>query len=265
MFWRKRPLTANIMALIEKLLRDMTLDEKIGQPTMGNRGGVLHSDNPSDHDVLDDLRAGRLGSLIGIYGEHATTRLQRVAIEETRLRIPLIFACDVMHGYRTIFPVPLGEAAAFDPDLWERTARAAAYETRAAGVTLTFAPMIDVTRDPRWGRVVESPGEDPWLAAQFAAAKIKGFQGSNLGRPNAIAATVKHIGAYGAVTAGRDYASVDVSERQLNEVYLPPFRAAAEAGVAAIMPSFNDLAGVPTTASVACCGTRCAAAGASTA
>ncbi len=114
------------MALIEKLLRDMTLDEKIGQPTMGNRGGVLHSDNPSDHDVLDDLRAGRLGSLIGIYGEHATTRLQRVAIEETRLRIPLIFACDVMHGDRTIFPVPLGEAAAFDPDLWERTARAAA-------------------------------------------------------------------------------------------------------------------------------------------
>ena len=123
--------------------------------------------------------------------------------------------------------MPLGEAAAFDPDLWERTARTAAYETRAAGVTLTFAPMIDVTRDLRWGRIVESPGEDPWLAAQFAAAKIKGYQGSDLGRPNAIAATVKHIGAYGAVTAGRDYASVDVSERQLNEVYLPPFRAAA--------------------------------------
>ena len=245
------PLIADTMAFIEKLLRDMTLGEKIGQLTMGNRGGVVHSDNPSDDDLLDDLRAGRLGSLIGIYGEDATTRLQRVAIGETRLRIPLIFACDVTHGYRTIFPVPLGEAAAFDPDLWERTARAAACETRADGVTLTFAPMIDVTRDPRWGRVVESPGEDPWLAAQFATAKIKGFQGSDLGRPNAIAATVKHIGAYGAVTAGRDYASVDISERQLNEVYLPPFRAAAEAGVAAIMPSFNDLAGVPTTASAA--------------
>ncbi len=133
-------------------------------------------------------------------------------------------------------------------------------------MTLTFAPMIDVTRDPRWGRVVEIARRGPVACRRnFAAAKIKGFQGSNLGRPNAIAATVKHIGAYGAVTAGRDYASVDVSERQLNEVYLPPFRAAAEAGVAAIMPSFNDLAGVPTTASVACCGTRCAAAGASTA
>ena len=239
------------MALTEKLLRDMTLDEKIGQLTMGNRGGVIHSNNPSDDDLLDDIRAGRLGSLIGIYGEDATTRLQRVAIEQTRLRIPLIFACDVMHGYRTMFPVPLGEAATFDPDLWERTARVAACETRAAGVTLTFAPMLDVTRDSRWGRVVESPGEDPWLAAQFATAKVKGFQGTDIGLSDAIAATAKHIGAYGAVTAGRDYASVDISERHLNEVYLPPFRAAARAGVAAIMPSFNDIAGIPTTASVA--------------
>ena len=239
------------MAFTEKLLRDMTLDEKIGQLTMGNRGGVIHSNNPSDDDLLDDIRAGRLGSLIGIYGEDATTRLQRVAIEQTRLRIPLIFACDVMHGYRTMFPVPLGEAATFDPDLWERTARVAACETRAAGVTLTFAPMLDVTRDSRWGRVVESPGEDPWLAAQFATAKVKGFQGTDIGLSDAIAATAKHIGAYGAVTAGRDYASVDISERHLNEVYLPPFRAAARAGVAAIMPSFNDIAGIPTTASVA--------------
>ena len=239
------------MAFIEKLLREMTLGEKIGQLTMGNIGGVIHSNNPSDDDLLDDLRAGRLGSLIGIYGESATTRLQRIAVEETRLRIPLIFACDVMHGYRTVFPVPLGEAAAFDPDLWERTAQMAAAETRADGVTLTFAPMADVARDPRWGRVVESPGEDPWLAAQFASAKVRGFQGADLGRSDAIGATVKHIGAYGAVTAGRDYASVDISERQLNEVYLPPFRAAAENGVAAIMPSFNDLAGVPTTASAA--------------
>jgi beta-glucosidase len=237
------------MTITEQLLSLMTLDEKIGQLTMGNRGGVIHSDNPSDDDLLADIRAGRLGSLIGIYGEAATTRLQRIAIEETRLRIPLIFACDVMHGYRTVFPVPLGEAAAFDPDLWERTARVAADETRAAGVTMTFAPMLDVTRDPRWGRIVESPGEDPWLAALFAAAKVRGFQGLDLGRPDTIAATAKHIGAYGAVTAGRDYASVDISERQLNEVYLPSFRAAAEAGVAAIMPSFNDLAGIPVTAS----------------
>lgn len=239
------------MTFIEKLLREMTLDEKIGQLTMGNRGGVIHSNNPSDDDLLDDLRGGRLGSLIGIYGEAEISRLQRIALKETRLGIPLIFACDVMHGYRSIFPVPLGEASAFDPDLWERTARAAAAETRADGVTLTFAPMIDVTRDPRWGRVVESPGEDPWLAAQFAVAKVNGFQGDDLSRADAVAATVKHIGAYGAVTAGRDYASVDISERQLNEVYLPPFRAAAKAGVAAIMPSFNDIGGIPTTASAA--------------
>jgi beta-glucosidase len=239
------------MTFIEKLLRDMTLEEKIGQLTMGNIGGVVHSSNPSDEDLLDDIRAGRLGSLIGIYGKDSTTRLQRVAVEETRLRIPLIFACDVMHGYRTVFPVPLGEAAAFDPDLWERTARVAADETRAAGVTMTFAPMLDVTRDPRWGRIVESPGEDPWLAAMFAGAKVRGFQGADIGRRDAIAATAKHIGAYGAVTGGRDYASVDVSERLLNEVYLPPFRAACEAGVAAIMPSFNDIAGIPTTASAA--------------
>ena len=182
------------MTFIDKLLGDMTLDEKIGQLTMGNVGGAIHSSNPSDDDLLDDLRAGRLGSLIGIYGERAIARLQRVAVEETRLHIPLIFACDVMHGYRSIFPVPLGEASAFDPDLWTRTARVAAEETRADGVTMTFAPMTDVTRDPRWGRVVESPGEDPWLSSQFAGAKVKGFQGPDLARPDAIAATVKQIG-----------------------------------------------------------------------
>jgi beta-glucosidase len=237
------------MAFIEKLLRDMTLEEKIGQLTMGGASGdIVHWDSAEDAELLRDIRAGRVGSLVGAHGVATTTRLQRVALEETRLRIPLIFGFDVLHGYRSIFPVPLGEAAAFDPDLWERTARMAAYEARAAGITLTFAPMLDVTRDPRWGRIVESPGEDPWLAAQIARAKVRGFQGSDIGRPDALGATAKHIGAYGAVTAGRDYASVDISERQLNEVYLPPFRAAVDAGVAMIMPSFNDLAGVPTTA-----------------
>lgn len=236
------------MELIEKLLRDMTLDEKIGQLTMGNRGGVIHSNNPSEDDLLADIRAGRLGSLLGIQGAEITTRLQRIAVEETRLRIPLLFGCDVMHGFRSVFPVPLGEASAFDPELWERTARAAAGEARAAGVTLTFAPMLDVTRDPRWGRVVESPGEDAWLAALFARAKVKGLQGADLARPDVMGACAKHIGAYGAATAGRDYASADVSGRMLNEVHLPAFRSAVEAGVAAIMPSLNDFAGMPATA-----------------
>src|SRR5262245_51673756 len=206
------------MTLIEKLLQDMTLEEKLGQLTMSGGGDVVHSNPVEDARLLDDIRAGRVGSLVGAHGVATTTRLQRIAVDETRLRIPLIFGFDVLHGYRSIFPVPLGEAAAFDPDLWERTARMAAYETRAAGVTLTFAPMLDVTRDPRWGRIVESPGEDPWLAAQVAHAKVRGFQGVDIGRPDAVAATAKHIGAYGAVTAGRDYASVDISERQLNEV-----------------------------------------------
>ena len=239
------------MAFIEALLREMTLEEKIGQLTMAAGGDVVHSDPVKDAELLRELRAGRAGSLVGAHGVPTTTRLQRVALEETRLRIPLIFGFDVLHGYRSIFPVPLAEAAAFDPDLWQRTARMAAYETRAAGVTLTFAPMLDVTRDPRWGRIVEAPGEDPWLAAQIARAKVRGFQGPDIGAPDLLAACAKHIGAYGAVTAGRDYASVDVSERQLNEVYLPPFRAAVEAGVAVVMPSFNDLAGVPTTANAA--------------
>lgn len=239
------------MAFIEKLLRDMTLEEKIGQMTMGGGGDVVHSNPVEDAKLVGEIRAARVGSLVGSHGVATTTRLQRVALEETRLRIPLIFGFDVLHGYRSIFPVPLGEAAAFDPDLWERTARMAAYETRSAGVTLTFAPMLDVTRDPRWGRIIESPGEDPWLAAQVAHAKVRGFQGADIDRPDSVAATAKHIGAYGAVTAGRDYASVDISERQLNEVYLPPFRAAVEAGVAVIMPSFNDLAGIPTTANAA--------------
>jgi beta-glucosidase len=186
------------MAFIEKLLRDMTLEEKIGQLTMGGASGdIVHWDSAEDAELLRDIRAGRVGSLVGAHGVATTTRLQRVALEETRLRIPLIFGFDVLHGYRSIFPVPLGEAAAFDPDLWERTARMAAYEARAAGITLTFAPMLDVTRDPRWGRIVESPGEDPWLAAQIARAKVRGFQGSDIGRPDALGATAKHIGAYG--------------------------------------------------------------------
>jgi len=239
------------MRPIDDLLRDMTLEEKIGQLTMAAAGEVVHSDPVKDAELHGEIRSGRVGSLVGAHGVATTTALQRIALEETRLRIPLIFSFDVLHGYRSICPVPLAEAAAFDPDLWERTARMAAYEARAAGISLTFAPMLDVTRDPRWGRIVESPGEDPWLAAQMAKAKVRGFQGADIGRPDSLGATAKHIGAYGAVTGGRDYASVDISERQLNEVYLPPFRTAVEAGVAVIMPSFNDLAGVPTTANVA--------------
>ena len=171
-------------------------------------------------------------------------------MNESRLGIPLLVTLDVLHGYETIFPIPLGEAAAFDPVLWEATARVAAEEAAAAWIDLTFAPMLDVSRDARWGRIAESPGEDPWVASRFAEAKVHGFQQALFGL-GTVAATAKHLGGYGAVTAGREYNSVDISARSLHEVHLPPFVAAVRAGVAAIMPSFNDLAGIPMTAHVA--------------
>ena len=233
-------------ARIEDLLARMTLEEKIGQLTMV-RGGA-GAGGPELSDVqLDDLRAGRIGSILDIWAQDGIRRAQEVAVNESRLGIPLLVTLDVLHGFETIFPIPLGEAAAFDPALWEATARAAAEEASAAWIDLTYAPMLDVSRDARWGRIAESPGEDPWIASRFAEAKVRGFQ-QGLSGPGALAATAKHLGGYGAVTAGREYNSVDISARTLHEVHLPPFVAAVDEGVAAIMPSFNDLAGVPMTA-----------------
>jgi beta-glucosidase len=186
--------------------------------------------------------------LLNLWGADETRAVQRLAVEESRLGIPLLMGLDVIHGHRTIFPVPLAEACAFEPGLWERTARAAAEEAAEDGVAMTFAPMIDVARDPRWGRIVESPGEDPWVASEIAAAKTRGFQGQDLAGAGSLAATAKHFFAYGAVTAGREYASADVSERTLREVYFPPFSAAVAAGTAAVMPAFIDIAGAPMTA-----------------
>ncbi len=222
-------------ARIEKLLSAMSLEEKLGQLTM------IREDEAQ-------IAQGRAGSVLDLQDPARIRKLQEIALEKTRLGIPLLFSLDVLHGYETVFPVPLAEAAAMEPALWQATARAAAIETKAAGIALTFAPMLDVSRDPRWGRMVESPGEDPWLGARFGEAKIRGFQGADLGEVSAVAATAKHFAAYGAVTAGRDYSSVDVSARTMHEVYLPPFAAAVRAGVAAIMPAFSDLAGVPLTA-----------------
>ena len=212
-----------------KLLGGMSLEEKLGQLTM------IRADEA-------EVRNGRAGSILDLQEPARIHKLQEIALGETRLGIPLLFALDVLHGYDTIFPIPLAEAAAMDPALWEASAHAAACETAAAGIALTFAPMLDVSRDPRWGRMAESPGEDPWLASRFAEAKVRGFQGAGLSGPSAIAATAKHFAAYGAVAACREYASVDVSSRTMHEVYLPPFAAAVRAGVAAVMPAFNDLA-----------------------
>ena len=235
------------MGRIDTLLAAMTIEEKIGQLNMVPASRVVTG--PGElHDIHDGIRGGRIGALLNLWGVDETRAVQRLATEESRLGIPLLLGLDVIHGHRTIYPVPLAEACALEPDLWKKTARAAAEEAAQDGVAITFAPMLDVARDPRWGRIVESPGEDPWVASQIAAAKTRGFQGHDLAAADSLAATAKHFCAYGAVTAGREYASVDVSERTLREIYLPPFSAAVAAGTAAIMPAFIDIAGAPMTA-----------------
>ena len=235
---------------IEALIAQMSLGEKIGQLTMVRGGGGAGGPQLSA-EQLNDVRAGLIGSVLDISARTGIREAQEVAVKESRLGIPLLVCLDVLHGYETTFPIPLAEASAFDPALWEATARVAAEEAAAAEIALTFAPMIDASRDARWGRIAESPGEDPWLGARFAEAKIRGFQQASLASHRSVAATAKHLGAYGAVGSGREYNSVDISPRNLHEVHLPAFEAAVRAGVAAIMPAFNDLAGVPMTANTA--------------
>ena len=225
----------------------MTLTEKLGQLTMMAASHTVTGPVITGHS-LDDIRSGRIGNLLNLIGAAPAREMQRIAIEESRLGIPLLIGLDVIHGHRTLFPVPLAEAALFDPQTWALTAREAAREAAADGIVMSFAPMLDVSRDPRWGRTVEGPGECAWVGVRFAEAKVRGFQGSSLAAADSIAAVAKHFCAYGAVTAGREYASVDVSERTLLEVHLPPFAAAVSAGVAAVMPAFTDLAGIPMTA-----------------
>jgi len=234
-------------AQLDDLLQEMSPDEKLGQLTMiradfGDAGAELGAAK------IAEIQAGRTGSILDLRGLEHIQKSQRAAVEGSRLGIPLLFTLDVLHGYETIFPIPLGEAAAFDPELWQQTASAAAAEAAAEGIALTYAPMLDVGRDPRWGRIAESPGEDPFVGARFAEAKVRGFQQGDLSQGAALAATAKHFAGYGAVNAGRDYASVDISARTLEEVHFPPFAAAVHAGVAAIMPAFIDLAGEPLTA-----------------
>lgn len=237
------------MNRIGTLIADMTLAEKLGQLTMTAAGYTVTGPVIAG-DSADAIRAGTIGNLLNLYGARQVHEMQRLAVEESRLGIPLLIAFDVIHGHRTLFPVPLGEAALFDRQAWELTARESATEAAADGIAMAFSPMLDVARDPRWGRTAEGTGEDPWLGAQIAAAKVRGFQGADLAAAAALAAVAKHYCAYGAVTAGRDYASVDVSERSVHEVHLPPFAAAIAAGVTGVMPAFTDLAGIPMTANV---------------
>jgi beta-glucosidase len=234
----------NVEARINALLARMTLEEKLGQ--LQQLDGEANGNFRPEH--LQLARQGLLGSTLNVRGAQRTNELQRTAVTESRLKIPLIFGFDVIHGYRTIFPIPLGEAASWDPAAVERAAGIAAAEARAAGVHWTFAPMVDIARDPRWGRIAEGSGEDPYLGSLMARARVRGFQGSDYSARDKVVACAKHWVAYGAAEAGRDYNTTDVSERSLREVYFPPFKAAVDAGVGTFMSAFNDLNGVPSSA-----------------
>ncbi len=241
---------------IESLISRMTVEEKVGQlgvfadmvrpfaPDVNPETNVRNAEQ-----VLEQVRAGRVGSLFNGVGAEAGRRIQQVAVEESRLGIPVILAADVIHGMRTVFPIPLGEAASFEPELARRTARATAIEATAAGIHWTYAPAVDIARDQRWGRGAEGAGEDVVLGCAFAAARVRGFQGDDLAAPDALLATPKHFAAYGAVTAGMEYAQVDISPQTLRDVHLPPFKAALDAGALAVMSAFNDINGVPASAS----------------
>ncbi len=221
---------------IDDLLQKMTVEEKAGQLTQ------FAGNTP---ETLAAVRQGKAGSLLGVLGAQQTNEAQRAAMENSRLKIPLIFGYDVIHGYRTVFPVPIASTGSFDMPLLEQAERVAAKEATASGVKWVFAPMVDIARDPRWGRIVEGIGEDPSLGSRVAAAKVRGFQGKSMADPDSVVACAKHYVAYGAVEGGRDYNTVDISEQLLREVYLPTFRGAVDAGVGTVMSSFNDLNGVP--------------------
>jgi beta-glucosidase len=260
-----------IEARVNTLLRQMTLEEKIGQLVQYNDAGdatpapipenaqAAEANKPAaqlaanpevtDHVSAKQLAAtGRLGSMLNTIGAEHTNTYQHVAIDKSRLHIPLLFGADVIHGFRTIYPVPLGLAASFDPELVVALSRMAAKEASTAGIRWFYSPMVDISRDPRWGRTTEGAGEDPYLGSAMARAYIRGYQGDDLSKPGNVAASVKHFAAYGAAEAGREYNTTDISDITLRQIYLPPYQAAVEAGAATIMSAFNSLNGVPASA-----------------
>jgi beta-glucosidase len=229
---------------VDSVLAGMTLEEKAGQ--LNQPSGLGQPTGPGAAPAgFEQIRRGEVGSFLNVMGIDTVRRLQRIAVEQSRARIPLLFALDVIHGFRTTFPVPLAEASSWNPSAAELSAKVAAAEAAALGINWTFAPMVDIARDARWGRIVEGSGEDPYLGAIMAAARVRGFQGTNLRDPATIAATVKHFAAYGAAEGGRDYNIADVPERTLRDVYLPPFQAGVCAGAQTLMAAFNEIDGVP--------------------
>lgn len=242
--WQNTP---ELERKVEALLKQMTLAEKVGQLNQYSYGTPT-GPGTGRSKVEESIQRGEIGSFLNVTDPALSNRLQHIAMEQSRLKIPLIFGLDVIHGYRTTFPVPLALSATWDASLVERVSRIAAEEATSSGIRWTFSPMVDIARDPRWGRIVEGAGEDPYLGAIMARAYVRGYQGSSLNDPRSLAACAKHYVAYGAAEGGRDYNTVDVSERQLREVYLPPFHAAVDEGVATLMASFNTINGVPASA-----------------
>ena len=234
----------NVEQRVNALLAQMTLEEKLGQ--LQQLDGEGNGNFRPEH--LELIRKGLLGSTLNVRGAQRTNQVQRVAMNESRLKIPVLFGFDVIHGYRTIFPIPLAEASSWDPTLAERSAAVAAQESNNVGLRWTFAPMVDIARDPRWGRITEGAGEDPFLGAAFARARVRGFQGDDYGAADKILACAKHWVAYGDAEGGRDYNTTDLSENTLREIYFPPFKAAVDAGVGTLMSSFNAINGVPASA-----------------
>jgi beta-glucosidase len=232
---------------VEALLKKMTLEEKIGQLVQYSVGNAT-GPNASNLKYDEMAAKGQVGSYLNVVGAGATNHFQHIAVEKSRLHIPILFGQDVIHGHRTTFPVPLAIAASFDPAAAELVARTGATEARADGLAWVFSPMVDIARDPRWGRIIESAGEDPYLGSAMARAWVKGYQQDDLSKPDSVAACVKHFAAYGAAIAGRDYNAVDMSEITLRQVYLEPYHAAVEAGAASLMSSFNSINGVPASA-----------------
>ncbi|MFS2006261.1 glycoside hydrolase family 3 N-terminal domain-containing protein [Duganella sp. CT11-25] len=237
---------AQIERKVDALMKQMTVAEKVGQLHQLSGRQFTGPTSSEYADKLADIRSGKVGSMLNVKGVADTREIQALALK-SRLKIPLLFSLDVIHGYQTVFPVPLGESASWDMEAIELSAHIAAREAAASGIHWTFAPMVDVARDPRWGRVMEGAGEDTFLGSKIAAARVHGFQGKKLGDADSVMATAKHFAAYGAAVAGRDYNAVDMSEQQLFEVYLPPFKAALDAGAATFMNSFNTLNGIPAT------------------
>ena len=230
---------------VEELLQKMTIEEKIGQLNLVTPGGGIATGSVVSNDVEEKINTSQVGGLFGIAGPERIKKAQDLAVKNTRLGIPLIFGSDIIHGYKTTFPIPLGLSSSWDMELLKKTAQIAALEATADGINWNFSPMVDISRDPRWGRIAEGAGEDPYLGSQIAKAMVIGYQGENLTDTNTMLACVKHFALYGAAEAGRDYNSVDMSRIKMYNDYMPPYKAAIDAGVGSVMSSFNDVDGIP--------------------